>query len=137
MSLPNNPAKHAWLRISGLIVGIALILWLPIEDANLNRVLFFASAVCTWGAARFMLNISSQDRKFLWRHILAGAVAGLAVSPVAIFLMAFKSGLHGHGVPDFSIGQILRVLVRFPVWVIAGTLLGLGVALARRSLSDH
>lgn len=137
MSSSSNPAKHAWLRISGVILGIALLLWLPIEDADLNRVLFFANAVCAWGAARAMVNTSSQDPKFLQRHIVVGLVAGLAVSPAALFMMAFKSGLHGHGSPDFSSAQMLSVLMRFPVWAIAGTLLGLGAALARHSLNDR
>jgi hypothetical protein len=119
-----------------LILGIALILWLPIEDVNLNQVLFFANALCAWWAARFWLDTSPQNPLFVRRHVLIGLVAGLAVTPVALFLMAFKSGLHGHGIPDFSGAQILGVLARFPVWIVAGLLLGLGVALARLSQQE-
>lgn len=136
MTSPARPPGRVWLRISALILGIALILWLPIEDVNLYQVLFFANAVCAWWAMRFLLNISPQSSGFLWRHVLIGLVAGLAVSPVALFLMAFKSGLHGHGTPDFSSTQVLSVLARSPVWVVAGLLLGPGVALARLSRQE-
>jgi hypothetical protein len=133
---PDRLPLRTWIRISALILGIALILWLPIEDVNVNQVLFFANAVCAWWAARFLLNISPQNPTFLWRHVLIGLLAGLAVSPVAVFLVAFKSGLHGHGIPDFSSAQILDVLARSPVWIVAGSLLGLGVALARLSRQE-
>lgn len=133
MTSPDRLPLRVWLRISALILGIALIVWLPIEDVNLNQVLFFANAICAWWAVRFLLDISPQNPALLWRHVLIGLVAGLAVSPVALFLMAFKSGLHGHGIPDFSAGQILSILARSPVWIVAGLLLGLGVALARLS----
>jgi hypothetical protein len=133
VSSPDGLPLRSWLRISAIVLGIALILWLPIEDVNLSQVLFFANAVCAWWAARFLLNIAPQHPAFLWRHVLIGLVAGLAVSPVAVFLMAFKSGLHGHGIPDFSSAQVLGVLARSPVWIVAGLLLGLGVALARLS----
>jgi hypothetical protein len=60
---------------------------------------------------------------------LAGLLSGLAVTPLALLLMAFKSGVHGHGLPDFTPNQVTLVLLSTPAWAAAGLLVGLGIAL--------
>lgn len=55
----------------------------------------------------------------------AGLVAGLAVSLVAVTLISFKGGLHGHGFPDFSLVQVRDVILSTPWWAVAGLLTAL------------
>jgi hypothetical protein len=102
-----------------------MLLWLPVEDTDEKGVLAFAATVNAWLVARHLVNLNPAAQKSLPRHILGGLLAGLAVTPVALFLMAFKTGIHGHGTPDFSAEQILAVINRTPVWGSAGLLLGL------------
>jgi hypothetical protein len=66
----------------------------------------------------------------LLRCLLAGFLAGLAVAPLGVGLMLFKTGLHGHSTPDFSPLQAAEVLQRTPYFGLSGLLLGLGGALA-------
>jgi hypothetical protein len=66
----------------------------------------------------------------LLRYLIAGLLAGLAVAPLASFLMVFKTGLHGHGFPDFTPEQIVAVLHRTPIFASSGFFLGLGSGLA-------
>ncbi len=120
-----------WLRLAALIISIAVILWLPIEDVNVRYVLILSIAIDTWWATRFIVKLSPDQPRFTVHHIIVGMLAGFAVSPLALFLMVFKSGLHGHGSPDFDLRQMREVMTRAPIWVVAGTLLGLGSAIAR------
>jgi hypothetical protein len=116
---------HAWLTLSAFALGILMFFWLPVEDTDEKWVLAFAAAVNTWFVAHHLVNLPPAAQKSLPRHILGGMLAGLAITPVALFLMAFKTGMHGHGMPDFSAEQILSVVSRTPIWGSAGLLLGL------------
>ncbi len=111
---------HRWLAIA---VAVALLLWLPVEDVGSTSVLIISVSVCLMGAIWFLKERPPQ-RAILFRSIAVGFVAGLAVSPVAVLLIAFKAGLHGHGVPDFSFAQVVEILGRTPFWVLSGALLG-------------
>lgn len=133
-----------WYRISALIVGIAWLIWLSIEDLSERWVLLFSVTICVLLAVRFLIYYSAQRsknedkypqnreqrsaRRFLF-YPLVGALTGLAVTPVAIFLMALKTGLHGHFAPEFTSAQVFIVLVRTPIWIVGGLLIGVGVEL--------
>ena len=133
-----------WYRISVLIVGIAWLIWLSIEDLSERWVLLFSVTICVLLAVRFLIYYSAQRsknedkypqnreqrsaRRFLF-YPLVGALTGLAVTPVAIFLMALKTGLHGHFAPEFTSAQVFIVLVRTPIWIVGGLLIGVGVEL--------
>lgn len=122
-----------WLRLSALLLAVALILWLPVEDLDLRYVLLFAALIGAWWAARFLLRLSPGGRSFIIKHLLIGVLSGAAVTPLALLLMVFKTGLHAHGQPDFTPGQVQAVLARTPVWTLAGLLITLGLAIARRT----
>lgn len=124
-------ATPGWLRLSGLVLGILLFVWLPFEDITERWVILFSLAISTWMAVRLSIAYQVHARYFLPLQVLTGTLAGLAVSPVALLLMAFKSGIHGHGVPDFTPQQVVDVLGRTPFWGSAGLFLGLGCALWR------
>ena len=102
-----------------------MLLWLPVEDTDEKWVLTFAAAVNAWMVARYLVHLSPAMRASLPRQLLMGALAGLAITPVALFLMAFKTGMHGHSTPDFTAEQILSVIHRTPMWGSAGLFLGL------------
>jgi hypothetical protein len=125
-----------WMRLLALVLGIALLLWLPIEDVSEQSVVLFAALVSAWLALRYCLTIQAGEIRYWLRHMLAGALAGLFVTPFALFLMALKTGLHGHNTPDFTLHQMQAVLYRTPIWVLVGLLLGLGVALLRLARSS-
>ena len=47
------------------------------------------------------------------------------MTAVALLLMAIKTGLHGHGTPDYTPEQMVRVLSLTPLWVVVGLVIGL------------
>jgi hypothetical protein len=119
------------LRLAGLLLGIALFLWLPFEDRSVNWALSFAGGISLWGATRFLVDRQTVGWRLLVRHAWVGTLAGLAVAPLALLLMVFKSGVHAHGFPDFTYDQMQTVLLRTPVWTSSGLLLGLGSGIWR------
>ena len=124
-------ATPRWMRLLALALGIALLLWLPREDVSEQSVTLFAALISAWLALRYLLSVRPGEIHYLLRHLLAGALAGLAVTPLAVFLMALKTGLHSHSTPDFTYERMQVVLYRTPIWVLVGLLIGLGVALLR------
>ena len=124
-------ATPAYLRLLALVLGIAVLIWLPIEDVSENSVVLFAALVSVWLALRYLILVQPGVPHYFLRHLLAGALAGLAITPFALFMMALKTGLHGHSAPDFTFMQIQVIVYRTPIWILVGLLLGLGVALLR------
>jgi hypothetical protein len=121
------------LRLAGLAVGIGFFLWLPFEDTDILWPLAFAALIVLWLAARMWLSLPAPLARRWPVMPLLGALAGLLVTPMALFLMAIKTGVHGHSGPDFSGSQLLVTLERTPYWTLAGLLLGSGLALWRKT----
>jgi hypothetical protein len=131
MALLGALKVSALLRLSALVLGAGILLWLPFEDTLERWTVLFASAGAAWFAARFLARRSpARPWPFLLQYVSAGLLAGLAVGPLASFLMVFKTGLHGHGAPDFTPEQMAAVLLHTPFFGIGGLLLGLGSGLA-------
>lgn len=61
---------------------------------------------------------------------LAGAAFGLAASLAVAALMLIKDGLHSHLFPDYPFGMIVDILMRAPLWALAGIFAGVGLLLA-------
>ncbi|MCJ7659847.1 MAG: hypothetical protein MUO67_11915 [Anaerolineales bacterium] len=122
-------ATPRWMRLLALVLGITLLLWFPVEEISQLSVVLFAALISAWFALRALLPVQPGERYYLVRHLLVGALAGLAVAPLAFLLMALKTGLHSHSAPDFTFEQIQVLLFRTPLWVIVGLLLGLGGSL--------
>jgi len=130
-----STALRRWHYFS-LILGFLLFVWLPIEDMNASLVAVFAIAICTLTVARFLIPIHIQPGDKGWLvYPLGGLIAGAAITPVSLLLMAFKSGLHGHGSPDFTPEQVMSVLWLTPLWIIAGLLIGLGAGIWQQAHS--
>lgn len=120
-----------WLRLAGLIIGASLFIWIPYEDQGILWILFISVTICGWLAIRLLLNSTAHGWKMVTWHSLVGGVAGLAIIPLAFLLMVLKSGLHGHGEPDFTIEQIKTVFSLMPLSLLSGLLIGLGCGLYR------
>ena len=120
-----------WLRLAGLILVACLFIWIPFEDTHIQWVLILSVAICSWFAIRILLNLSAAKWQKVALHSLVGGLAGLAVAPLAFLLMAIKSGLHGHGTPDFTAQQIQTVFGIELYLAISGLLIGLGWGLWR------
>lgn len=127
----NTERGLPWFRLTGLILGFSILVWLAVEDQNELAVLVFSAAICTWFAARLLSAPPKSSKQLIFRHILVGLGAGLILAPVALLLMAIKSGIHGHGNPDFSVEQMRLVLSRTFYYALSGTLISLGIGIWR------
>ncbi len=110
------------------------MLWLPFEDTEIWMSAVLALGACVWIALR----ISSKQRANWWTAVAFGVALGAAVPLLAITLMAFKSGLHGHGFPDFTVRQMTVIWNVFPFSFLAGGLLAISLHLffARRGKAN-
>ncbi len=131
MNSPRVRKETLWLRTGGLILGIGILVWLPFEERSELGVLLISGAICTWSAFWILRVRVESEKQLLLRHGVIGAGAGLLIVPVALLLMALKTGLHGHGTPDFTVGQMQLVLSRVPYFIISGFLVGVGSGLWR------
>ncbi len=136
-----HPRLPVWLRISFIFLGLFILLWLPVEDRSVVVVLLISGGVSILGLLAF-LNLQQQrwataeetgggKKKILWVP-LAGLLTGAAVTLAAIALMALKTGMHGHGAPDYSPEQVSLVLRAAPLWMCVGLIFGVLAAVWRR-----
>jgi hypothetical protein len=130
MSLPKTPGAMRQLRLLAILLGIILLVWVSIEDQSVTWVVLFAAVICMLAAAWLLASFPRPPTGKGWLvYPLAGLLGGAATAPVALLLMAIKTGLHGHTVPDYTLAQMSDVLISFPIWVGAGAFIGLGAGL--------
>ena len=123
-------------RILSLILGFALFLWLPFEDHNASLVTIFAIAINILVILRILLVLDDKGIHKRWFiYPLCSVLAGPGITLISLLLMAFKSGLHGHGFPDFTPGQVILTLRLTPIWTMAGLLIGLGAGILSQTSS--
>jgi hypothetical protein len=113
-------ANQRRLRWSGFLLGMVILFWLPVEDANLTAATILSAAVCFLGIIAIDLKRQFGSRKYS----RAGLLGGLCIGPVSFLLMVFKIGFHNHSMPDFTFDQLLRLIKVVPIWGITGFLLG-------------
>lgn len=109
------------MRTAAFVWMLAFLLWLPFEDTQIWVTAGLAVAGVGWLAFRRRPWEAANG----WRSTLEGGLLGTAAPLLTVFLMAFKSGLHGHGFPDFTAGQVRLVLAALPFSVILALLLTL------------
>ncbi|MBN1666698.1 MAG: hypothetical protein JW862_06405 [Anaerolineales bacterium] len=124
---PNASRTPLWLRLAGILLSGLGLLWLPFEDSHTHTVLALGSLTCVWFGLYFLHPIQVDSWKGFALHILAGTLAGMAVIPITLLLMALKTGLHAHPQPDFSGLQITSLLNRLPIWTTTGLVVGLAL----------
>jgi hypothetical protein len=133
----NNSLTVRRLCILGILLGVCLLIWLQIEDSSDRWVLLFSAAVSALATAQIWLRLSGRFGERGYWLPLAGLLAGLLITPAALLLMVIKTGLHGHQGPDFSGDQILGVIVRTPVWIVSGLIIGVGLDIFQRGKSPN
>lgn len=136
MNLFKNSGGKLWFRATAVLLGIGLLAWLTIEDSNTLSVIIFAGAISAWLGARMLIDPPENRRLLFVKHVFIGFGAGFILAPIAVLLMALKTGIHGHGTPDFTVAQIESVLSRTPFFALSGFLIGLGSGLWRLARSE-
>lgn len=124
-----SPAIPLWIRYLAIILGMVFFLWIPLEDTSEIPALLFAMATSAWLATAFLTRVNKPFPSILLNYILAGTIAGVAVTPLTLIFMAVKTGLHGHSAPDFTAQQMISIIRRTPIWLVGGFLIGLGSGL--------
>ena len=114
-----SPSSLKTWRSVAFGLGLLILFWLPIEDQSILVPVLLAVAVV-------VVAVGFARLKYALRPPIAGFLGGLIVSPITLLVMVFKTGLHGHGTPDFTAQQIIQVIQLAPVWTLAGGLLGWG-----------
>lgn len=121
------------LRLAALAIAAAVLIWVPFEDIDIRVVLLLSALLCAWLCFRLLANekLEENERSVLGRHMFIGTLGGLLIIPVAILLLALKSGLHGHATSEFTLEQVGELLSLTPYLAAAGFLIGLGTGLWR------
>lgn len=114
-----------------MLLGIMVLAWLPVEESSVLGALVVAGLICTWAGTWLLLKTDSYRKHGILRYILIGGGSGFLVALLAILLMAIKTSIHGHGVPDFTVEQMQSVLSRMPYFIVGGVLVGAGSGLLR------
>lgn len=101
---------------------LLFLLWLPFEDTEIWFAALLALDLCIWlGLRGWPVWIKLESSPLA----LAASSAWLAAIPtLAIALMAFKSGLHGHGFADFTANQVGTIILAIPICFFFGGVLG-------------
>ena len=121
------------IRLAFILLGIFILLWLPVEESSLALVLLISCCACCLGLLVYAKRQPpAKGVKHGWRYLLAGLLAGAGVSVLALALMAVKTGLHGHGIPDYSPAQVSSLLRLAPLWMGLGLVAGAFLAWQRR-----
>jgi hypothetical protein len=119
------------LRILFIFWAVSAVIWSALEG-NLLRLQLFAVLTAVTAAAFLFQRLMAGRRFAVGTGILAAVLWGLALGVgsalMALFLMAVKTGLHGHG-PEFMAVDIANVLGHLPLWSLVGLLSGLGFGL--------
>lgn len=121
------------LRLAFILLGIFILLWLPVEESSLALVVLLSCCACGLGLLVFAVQQpAASGASQRWRYLLAGLLAGAGVSVLALALVAVKTGVHGHGIPDYSPAQVSLLLRLAPLWMGLGLVAGAFLAWRRR-----
>lgn len=127
------------LRWFWIATGLTLAIWIAIEDRSLMLVTIGAALLSTGlgatGAGRILARLNPAGwRRTVWLAGI-GAVTGAVWGPMALLLIAIKTSLHTHPVPDFTESDVVAILNRIPIWTVIGAILGPGIGVL--SMADR
>jgi hypothetical protein len=121
--------------------GIILLVWLSLEDNSTVSVALLGTGAAVLYSSIWLLKRSGGQvlplRLWLPGLILFGGTLGALSTLTTTLLMFFKTGWHGHSFPDYPPQMLLAMLQRLPVWMLAGALIGLAIALFKLSHSPQ
>lgn len=126
------PARRR-LRPVLLLVSALTFVWMGPEDHTavfgaLLGTSLAALGVLWWASPRHAGRALTPLRLTALSAAL-GAWIGAASPPVSALLLFFKNAWHAHGFWDYPPALIADLLLRAPLWILAGALIGAGLAL--------
>lgn len=123
--------SHAAIRLRwiGIVLLVVLLAWMPFEATSQHGAILLATAGSAYLAWLFAARRMQAGMWRCWHFIALGLVTGLVLAPATLGLMALKTGIHGHAVPDYTAGQILAVVGQAPIFTLSGLLVGIGLDL--------
>lgn len=125
-----------WIRSAWLIAFVLWFIWIGLEDRSSVTVLIMSAApILAVGITlyiRRVMRLPGPGARRFGTILLLGLVGGLLVTPTAVVLMAVKIALHNHALPEFTRGDVNRVLSSTPAWTLGAFMLG-----AAGALIDH
>ena len=119
------------LRIGLIILSIFSLAWISLEgDPRWSSIMAFTTLLVGIGFLVKKLIGGRIISRNGWTILLVGygLVLGLLFAPAVLIFMAFKTGLHGHGV-EFTRVEFEWFLSRVSLWAAAGLLAGAGLGL--------
>lgn len=133
---------HAWLKLSRwfritlVIASLLWFFWLGIEDPGTITVLILAAVILTpiaiWSFNRYIAPWPRSGARRFAAILILGLLSGIVIAPLAILLMAVKTSLHNHVVPDFTRADVIEVIDSAPAWTLGALLLAAAGALFER-----
>lgn len=133
-SLFTFPRLDYRFRLIVIGYGLALLLWMSLEDTHTEPVVVLGVAFSLLVSLRTLLRrLGGQGvtiRQFLLILAFSGGLFGVGASISTALLMFFKNAWHAHLFLDFPPGIMLAILERAPAWGLAGVLIGIGIGLS-------
>lgn len=126
---------RGWRIAAGLLVLYGLA-WLALEGNVRQDILLGALIliVLVWYLAiRYLGGRALSLSRWLAIAGVCGMLCGGALVLLMLFLMALKTGLHGHG-PEYSAAEVAWVWAQLPLWIVTGLVGGLGLGLVLAGL---
>ena len=132
LSIPKTDSRVIFPMVG---YGIILLVWLSLEDNGTFSVALLGTGATILYSTIWLLKRSGGQvlplRLWLPGLILFGGIVGALSTLTTTLLMFFKTGWHGHEFADYPPQMLLAMLQRLPVWMLAGALIGLAVALIK------
>jgi hypothetical protein len=131
LRLPRRGRKARWAAI---LCGMAILLWLGVEDNYVWPVTLLGTGISAltiilWTLDR-LCGKAIPGHYVPWLAVLMGALVGLGAALATVILMLFKNAWHSHIFLDFPAELMGAILLRAPLWALAGGMTGLGLGLA-------
>jgi peptidoglycan biosynthesis protein MviN/MurJ (putative lipid II flippase) len=114
------------LRLLWAVAGGAWLVWLGYEDRSTTPVIILASLIAVATSMTWLDRWGHKAGGAIWIGAAIGALVGRSVPLLASLLILVKISLHAHTPLDFSQSDIQQVLGRWLVWMVAGSLAGVG-----------
>jgi len=131
VKIPERGRRTRWIVA---IFGGILFFWLRLEDNSVWSVVSLGAGLALltigWTTMGKLGGREVRARYLIPGAALLGGLTGLGASLATTALMILKTGMHGHLFPDYPPGEIIALLQRIPIWMLAGGLVGFGLALA-------
>ncbi|MDX1436311.1 MAG: hypothetical protein R3335_05850 [Anaerolineales bacterium] len=117
-----------WLRLISILLGIGVITWLTVEDPDARNPLIAGALISLTGGMHVFHRLDGTPcHRVLLRYGGAGLLLGLSAPLLASILMLFKSGLHGHGFPEYIFQDYVTTYRLLPLFGAVGLVAGIAL----------